>query len=108
MYSLQGSRDKAHHEMASCIELAVAVILIPAVLILPVSPIVQILLITNVFLIIIIELLNNRIEAVVNRISTEQHPLSGRAKDVGSAAFFISFVNMVFVWGIVLFDVILN
>ena len=108
MYSLQGSRDKAHHEMASCIELAVAVILIPAVLILPVSPIVQILLITNVFVIIIIELLNNRIEAVVNRISTEQHPLSGRAKDVGSAAIFISFVNMVFVWGLVLFDVILN
>ena len=66
VYSLQGSRDKAHHEMASCIELAVAVILIPAALILPVSPIVQILLISAVFLILIVELVNTGIEAVVN------------------------------------------
>ena len=84
------------HEMAFRIELAVAVILIPAALILLVSPIVQILLISAVFLILIVELVNTGIEAVVNLISTEKHTLSGRAKDAGSAAVFISFVNMVF------------
>ena len=66
VYSLQGLRDKVHHEMAFRIELAVAVILIPAALILPVSPIVQILLISAVFLILIVELVNTGIEAVVN------------------------------------------
>ena len=64
--SLQRLRDTVHHEMAFRIELAVAVILIPAALILPVSPIVQILLISAVFLILIVELVNTGIEAVVN------------------------------------------
>ena len=95
-YSLHGLRDAVHHEMAFRIELAVAVILIPVALILPVSLIVRILLISSVLLVLIVELLNTGIEAVVNRISTEQHFLSGRAKDAGSAAVFISFVNMVF------------
>ena len=55
-----------HNQMAFRIELAVAVILIPAALILPVSPIVQILLINAVFPILIVELVNTGIEAVVN------------------------------------------
>ena len=57
-------------------------------------------LVSSVFLVLIVELLNTGIETVVNRISTEQHHLSGMAKDTGSAA--------VFVWGTVLFDLILN
>ena len=48
------------------------------------------------------------IETVVNRISTEHHPLSGRAKDAGSAAVFISAVNMAVVWSFILFDLIFN
>ena len=55
-----------HNETAFRIELAVAVILITAALILPVSPIFQILLISAVFLILIVELVNTGIEAVVN------------------------------------------
>lgn len=65
-YSFHGRRGTVPHEMAFRIELAVAVILIPAALILPVSPIVQILLISAVFLILIVELVNTGIEAVVN------------------------------------------
>ena len=66
VYSLHELRDTVHHKMAFCIDFAVAVILIPAALILPVSPIVQILLISAVFLILIVELVNTGIEAVVN------------------------------------------
>ena len=57
-------------------------------------------LVGSVFLVLIVELLNTGIETVVNRISAEQHHLSVMAKDTGSAA--------VFVWGKVLFDLILN
>lgn len=66
VYSLHGLRDAVHHEMAFRIGFAVAVILIPAALILPVSPIVQIFLISAVFKILIVELVNTGIEAVVN------------------------------------------
>jgi len=60
--------------------------LILTALILSVSPIVLIMLIGSVFLVLIVELLNTGVETVVNRISAEQHHLSGMAKDAGSAA----------------------
>ena len=72
--------------MAFRIELTAAVILIPTALILSVSPIVLIMLVGSVFLVLIVELLNTGVETVVNRISAEQHQLSGMAKDAGSAA----------------------
>ena len=101
-YSLQGVRKTFYDEIAFRIELAVAVILIPAALLLPVS------LIVSVLLVLIIELLNTALEAAVNRISTEQHSLSAKAKDAGSAAVFMASINLVVVWGIVLFDLIFN
>ncbi len=64
----------------------------------------KLLLITVVALILIVELLNSAIETVVNRISLEHHDLSGRAKDLGSAAVFLSVLLAVFVWAIVLFS----
>ena len=99
-------RDTFYDEIACSIELAVAVILIPAAMLLPVSLIVRILLIGSVLLVLIIELLNTAIEAAVNRISSEQHTLSAKAKDAASAAVLIASINLVFVWGIVLFDLI--
>ena len=101
-YSLQGVRNTFYDEIAFRIELAVAVILIPAALLLPVS------LIVSVLLVLIIELLNTAVEAAVNRISTEQHTLSAKAKDAGSAAVLMASINLVVVWGIVLFDLIFN
>ena len=101
-YSLQGVRNTFYDEIAFRIELAVAVILIPAALLLPV------LLIGSVLLVLIIELLNTAVEAAVNRISTEQHTLSAKAKDAGSAAVLMASINLVVVWGIVLFDLIFN
>ena len=107
-YSLQGVRKTFYDEIAFRIELAVAVILIPAALLLPVSLIVHILLIGSVLLVLIIELLNTVVEAAVNRISTEQHTLSAKAKDAGSAAGLMASINLLIVWGIVLFDLIFN
>ena len=101
-YSLQGVRNTFYDEIAFRIELAVAVILIHAGLLLPVS------LIVSVLLVLIIELLNTAVEAAVNRISTEKHTLSAKAKDAGSAAVLMASINLVVVWGIVLFDIIFN
>ena len=72
--------------MAFRIELTAPVILILTALILSVSPIVLIMLVGSVFLVLIVELLNTGIETIVNRISAEQHHLSGMAKDAGSVA----------------------
>ena len=74
----------------------------------PVSLIVRILLIVSVLLLLIIELLNTSVEAAVNRITTEQHTLSAKAKDAGSAAVLMASINLVIVWVIVFFDVIFN
>ena len=49
-------------------------------------------------LVLIVELLNSAVEAVVDRIGKDQHDLSGRAKDMGSAAVFLSLLNVVLVW----------
>ena len=107
-YSLQGIRNTFYDEISFRIELAVTVVLIPAALILPVSLIVRILLIVSVLLVLIIELLNTVVEAVANRISTEKHTLSAKAKDAGSASVLMASINLVVVWGIVLFDLIFN
>ena len=83
-YRLQCIRNTCYDDIAFRIELAVAVFLFPAAFLLPVSPIVRFLMIGSVLLVLIIELLNTVVEAAVNRISTEQHTLSAKAKDAGS------------------------
>ena len=105
---MMGLREAFRNEMAFRLELTAAVILVPTALILSVSPIVRIMLIGSVFLVLIVELLNTGIETIVNRISTEQHYLSGQAKDAASATVFVASLNFVFVWGTVSFDLILN
>ena len=62
------------------------------------------LMIASVLLVLFVELLNSAIEAVVDRIGTERHELSGRAKDQGSAAVFIALVIVVLTWGFMLFN----
>ena len=77
-------------------------------MLLPVSLIVRNMLIGSVLLLLIIELLNTAVEAAVSRISTEQHTLSAKANDAGSSAVLMASINLVVVWGIVLFDLIFN
>ncbi len=61
------------------------------------------LLVGSVLLLLIVELLNSAVEAVVDRFGGEIHELSGRAKDMGSAAVFVAMVNVALVWLLVIF-----
>ena len=107
-YSLQGVKNTLYDEIAFRIELAVAVIFISCCTTIACFADVRILLIVSVLSILSIELLNTEIEAAVNRIYTEQHTLSAKAKDAGSAAVLMASMNLVVIWGIVLFDLIFN
>ncbi len=62
------------------------------------------LLLGSLLLLLVVELLNSAVEAVVDRIGQEYHPLSGRAKDLGSAAVFLALALVILVWGLVLFS----
>ena len=76
--------------------------LIPLALYLPVGGVGRALMIGSVLLVLMVELLNSAIEATVDRISLENHPLAKRAKDIGSAAVFCSLANVLAVWACVL------
>ena len=61
----------------------------------------RLMLVACLLLVIIVELLNSAIEAAIDRVGDEHHELSGRAKDLGSAAVFVSLVLVLAVWGTV-------
>jgi len=100
--ALQGLRAAWQHEDAFRQEVVVSVIAIPAALFLPVTMLGKALMIASIFLLLIVELLNSALEAAVDYISLAHHPLAKRAKDIASAAVFLSIVNAVVVWGLVL------
>jgi len=102
-YSLDGLAAAFRHEDAFRQEVFLAAILIPAVFFLPASGAGRALMIGAVLLVLIVELLNSAVEATVDRISPENHPLAKRAKDIGSAAVFLSLLNVPTVWLLVLF-----
>ncbi len=83
-------------------EVLLAAVLIPVALWLPVDNLGKALMIGSILLLLIIELLNSAIEAAVDHTSLDTHPLAKRAKDVGSAAVFVSVVNVLVVWGLIL------
>ena len=101
-YSWQGLRAAYRHEEAFRQEIWLCIILIPLGIWLGQSGVERALLIGSVILLPLVEMLNSAIEAVVDRISDEQHELSGRAKDMGSAAVAITIGLMVAVWVLVL------
>ncbi len=101
-YSLAGLKAALRHEHAFRQELMLAAVLVPVVFWLPATGVGRALMIGSVLLVLIVELLNSAVEAVVDRVSTEDHPLAKRAKDMGSAAVFISLLNVAVVWALVL------
>jgi diacylglycerol kinase (ATP) len=101
--ALQGQRAAWQHEDAFRQEVLVAAIAIPAALLLPASTIGKVMMIASILLVLIVELLNSAIETAVDHTSLEQHPLAKRAKDIASAAVFLSIVNALVLWGLVLF-----
>jgi diacylglycerol kinase (ATP) len=101
-YSYQGFGHAIRHEAAFRQEL---LLVVPALLALPffaLTPIELVALIATALLVLIVELLNSAIEAVVDRVSMERHPLAGRAKDLGSAAVFLSLTIFTVCWAILL------
>ena len=102
-YSMAGLRAAFTCEDAFRQEAILAAILIPLSFFLPVSGIGRALMIASVLLVLIVELINSAIEAVVDRVSLDRHHLSKRAKDIGSAAVLLALINVVSVWACVLF-----
>ncbi|HEY8887870.1 MAG TPA: diacylglycerol kinase [Gallionella sp.] len=101
--ALQGLRAAWQHEDAFRQEVLIAAIAIPTALLLPASPLGRTMMIASILLVLIVELLNSALETAVDHTSLEQHPLAKRAKDIASAAVFLSIVNALVVWGLVLF-----
>ncbi|OQW69896.1 MAG: diacylglycerol kinase [Methylotenera sp.] len=102
-YSVDGFKAAYKHEDAFRQEVLLSIILTPLAFYLGNSAIEIALMIASVLLVLIVELLNSAIEAVVDRVSIERHELAKRAKDIGSAAVFIALLIMVVVWCLILF-----
>ncbi|USD67702.1 diacylglycerol kinase [Vibrio sp. SCSIO 43136] len=102
-YSMQGLVAAWKNEAAIRQEVVLLAIFVPVTFFLPVSKIEQVALVASLVLILIVELLNSAIEAVVDRIGPEKHELSGRAKDIGSAAVFVALCLAGFTWLLILF-----
>jgi diacylglycerol kinase (ATP) len=97
-YSFKGQRAAFAGEEAFRQELLIVAIMTPAGLWLGRSAAERALLVGSLLLLLIVELLNSAIEAAIDRIGPERHELSGRAKDLGSAAVFVALVLTGAVW----------
>lgn len=95
-YSWQGLKACFKHEEAFRIEVIFAAFLLPLAWLITATAVELVLLIGSVVFVLIVELLNSAVEAVVDRIGHEHHELAGRAKDLGSAAVMLS-VGLLFV-----------
>ena len=101
-HSIKGIDSALRTQEAFRCEMLASVILLPLALYVATDYLQLILLVGTVLMVLIVELLNTGIEVVVDRISLEFHELSGRAKDVGSAAVLISLILFLAVWGVII------
>lgn len=100
-FSYQGISAAIKQEAAFRQELVLMAILLPLAFWLGEDAEQRLLLISPCVLVIVVELLNSAIEAVVDRIGAERHELSGQAKDMGSAAVLVSLLLVVLSWGMI-------
>lgn len=101
-YSLDGLGAAFEHEDAFRVEVVLALALIPLALSMHIEAVSKAMLIASVLLVLIVELVNSAIEAIMDRVSLENHVLTKRAKDFGSAAVMVSLINAAVVWLLVL------
>jgi len=101
-YSMAGLRAAFTGEAAFRQLVLLNLVLLPVSFLLPVSRVERAVLVLACLLALIVELVNSAIEATVDRISLERHPLSKNAKDMGSAAQFVALTLIALVWGIIL------
>ncbi|MFK7994687.1 MAG: diacylglycerol kinase [Granulosicoccus sp.] len=99
VYAFNGIAAACRHEAAFRQELVLALFCVPVALILDLTRTERVLLIIVTVLVLIAELINSAIEAVVDRVGVEHHELAGRAKDMGSGAVLVSLLLWAYVWG---------
>ena len=103
-YSVEGFRTAWKHEHAFRQEVMVAVPATVVALVLKISAFQKLALIAVLGLVLLVELINAAIEAVVDRVSLERHPLSKAAKDLGSAAVALAIAMAAATWAVVLYN----
>ena len=101
-YSWLGYKAGYKNEAAFREELFLGAILVPVAIYFSETSIELALLIGSLFIVLITELLNSGIEAIVDRVSDAHHELSGRAKDLGAAAVMTALFNVIAIWAIIL------
>lgn len=104
LYSFAGFRAAWQGEAAFRQEMVLVIFLTPIGLWLGTTATQRALLLGSCMLVLIVELLNSAVEAVVDRVGTDRHILSGRAKDMGSAAVFVSLATVVLIWGLIAWE----
>jgi diacylglycerol kinase (ATP) len=102
-YSLCGLRECFRHEAAFRLQVIIIALLLPLSVFIARSTVQWLILVGPLILLLVIELLNSAVEAVVDRIGHEWHELSGRAKDMGSAAVFLCMILIILCWGGLIF-----
>ena len=107
-YSMKGLRAAFKYESAFRQETALLIILLPLAILLGQTVVDYSILIGSLLLVMMVELLNSALEAVVDRVSDEHHKLAGRAKDMGSAAVFIALLNVIVIWSMYGFQFFMN
>lgn len=97
-FSMLGFKAAFKHEEAFRQETVLALVLLPIAFYIDVTTVERVLLVLSVIFVLLVEILNSAIEAVVDRFGGEHHELSGRAKDMGSAAVWLALVMLLFTW----------
>lgn len=101
VYSMQGLAAAWRYEAAFRLEVALTILALPVAWWLAQTHIELILLVASLFWVLVAELVNSAVEAVVDRTGSEHHELSGRAKDIASAVVMVSLSLCVFVWAVI-------
>lgn len=101
-YSVAGIHAAFRNEESVRMEIAAFLVMAPLGLWLGQTPVEQVLLVGSLVFVLVVELLNSAIESAVDRIGKDFHELSRAAKDIGSAAVFLSVCLVLFTWGVLL------
>ena len=104
IWSAGGIKAAWKHELAFRSQVIVIAAMIPVGIWLGETAVQWALLFGSCMLVLITELLNSALETIVDRIGLEHHELSGRAKDLGSAAAFFSMATAVIIWGLIAYE----
>jgi diacylglycerol kinase (ATP) len=97
-YSWLGFKAAYRNEAAFRQELWLGIVLVPAGIYLGETVLDKAILVSSILFVLVVELLNSAIESIVDRIGNEPHELSGRAKDMGSSAVFLSITITIIIW----------